>query len=526
MSVFPKNKIAPCQGACPAGVDVPRYIRFIKAGQYDQALAVIRERIPFPAVCGNVCIHPCEAMCARHQYDEPVAIRLLKRAAAEKSAAWKDPIPAAPLTNKAVAVIGAGPGGLTAAYYLAGKGHQVIVLESRPQPGGMMRYAIPEYRLPNQVVDEEIAVITSRGVKIKTNYRVKSAQALLDTGFDAVITATGAWAGSKTGAPTDSSARMIDGVSFLEQINTGQPVTTGNKVVVVGGGNTAVDVARAARRLGAQEVIIIYRRTRAEMPADPNEIRDALEEGVRFEFLAAPIKINKDQVVCTRMDLGDRDSSGRPRPVPIAGSEFTVAFDLLVEAVGQSAEAAAVGLPGNKYGAVDTGFVRSGIFAAGDVVTGPASIIEAIAQGRQAAAAVDLYLGGDGRIDEKLAADTEAVSGEPAPLDTCRTAAETIPLVKRLEGFTQVEQGFDEQAAAREAGRCLGCDIREYNVDVNSSLCKECNYCKEVCTVKVFETSEAFNESGYKPMTALHGENCVGCLRCRNVCPDFAITIN
>lgn len=530
MGILAKYKTAPCQGACPAGVDVPRYIRFIRAGQFDQALAVVRERIPFPAVCGYACIHPCETMCARHQYDEPVAIRLLKRAAVEKGS-YQVPLPTTAPTGKKVAVIGAGPSGLTTAYYLAGKGHQVTVFEARPEAGGMMRYSIPEYRLPNDVIDREIAVIANRNVDIKTNAKVESAQKLLATGYDAVLAATGAWVGSKTGAPTDESMLIIDGVTFLEQVNTGQQVSIGQKVVVVGGGNTAIDAARAARRLGAGEVIVFYRRTRVEMPASSDEIQDALEEGVQIEFLVAPVEIKKDQLVCTRMKLGEKDKSGRPRPIPIVGSEFTTEFDLLIEAVGQSADASVLELSANSNGTarVDKQTLTAGqlgVFSAGDLVTGPASIIEAIAQGRLAAASIDRFLGGNGVIEEKLVNGVEAKPEDPAPLGTERIPTSSIPMTERLQGFGQVELGYDEEAVLSEAGRCLGCDIRDYKVEVNFAACKECGYCQEVCSLGIYENSSTYNAQGYQPMQATNTDKCVGCLRCLMICPDFAINID
>jgi len=530
MGILAKYKTAPCQGACPAGVDVPRYIRFIRAGKYDQALAVVRERIPFPAVCGYACIHPCETMCARHQYDEPVAIRLLKRAAVEKGSYQVLPPTIAP-TGKKVAVIGAGPSGLTTAYYLAGKGHQVTVFEARPQSGGMMRYSIPEYRLPNDVIDREIAVITDRNVDIKTNTRVESAEQLLSIGYDAVLAATGAWVGSKTGAPTDESTPIIDGVTFLEQINTGQQLSIGQKVVVVGGGNTAVDAARAARRLGAREVTMFYRRTKSEMPASPDEIEDALEEGVQIEFLVAPVEIKKDQLVCNRMMLGEKDKSGRPRPIPIKGSEFATDFDLLVEAVGQSADASILEMSANSNGTASVDQLtlaadQPGLFSAGDLVTGPASIIQAIAQGRLAAASIDRFLGGNGVIEEKLVDGVEAELDEPAHLGTERIQTAVIPLNERLQGFGQVELGYDEEAAFNEAGRCLGCDMRDFKVEVNFDGCKECGYCQEVCSLGIYQNSSSYNAQGYQPMQAINTEKCVGCLRCLMICPDFAINID
>ena len=521
---------APCREACPAGVDVPRYVRYIKEGNYDQALAVIRERIPFPAVCAYACVHPCEAKCARRQYDEPVAIRLLKRAAVEKGKdTWLEKVKPAAATGKKAAVIGAGPCGLTAAYYLAGKGHQVTVFESLPSPGGMLRYGIPEYRLPNQVVDKEVAVISGRGVAIKTGVRVESAEKLLQEGYDAVFAATGAWTGMKLGFEEGSA--VMDGISYLQAVNSGSPPAIGKKVAVIGGGNTAIDAARASLRLGAREVAVLYRRTRAEMPANPEEVREAMEEGVRFEFLAAPKGMNKDGVTCVKMTLGAPDESGRPRPVPVEGSDFTVACDTLIAAVGQSADAPALKLEGNANGTikVDPASLAAspkGVFAAGDAVTGPSSIIRAIAQGRLAASSIDQYLGGDGCIDEKLADEAAATLMDESPRGSLRPAVQTIPEGDRKAGFKLVEQGYDDLTAAGEANRCLSCDLRIFQVEVSFQICKECGYCQEVCSLEVFKISDTFNPSGYKPMTAAAAEKCMGCLRCLMVCPDFAITVN
>lgn len=522
-----KDRLTPCREACPAGVDVPRYIRFIGEGRFDEALAVIRESIPFPAVCGYACVHPCESKCARGQFDEPVAIRMLKRGAEEYgSAIWKEKVKTTAHTGKKVAIVGSGPCGLTAAYYLSGAGHKVDVYEAMPEPGGMMRYGIPLYRLPNEVIDREISIITGKGVEIKTGFRVDSAEGLLK-GYDAVFVASGAWTGAKLGVE-DPESVVLDGISFLKDVNTIKPVNIGKKVAVVGGGNTAIDAARASVRLGAKEVVLIYRRTREEMPADPEEVRAAVEEGIKLEFLATPVKAGKGSLVCARMKLGAKDASGRPTPVPVAGSEFTIGCDTVIAAVGQAADAGSMGLKSNANGtvAVDEGFATGikGVFAAGDAVTGPSSIIKSIAQGKKASAVIDRYLGGSGCAGEKLV-DTDTSPFKAAPMGYKRPAGAVLDFGARLKTFNLVEKGYSRHIAMKEAGRCLGCDVNDYKVEVDFSGCKACGYCKEVCGMGIFTKSKSFNNKGYQPMEVLSPDKCVGCMKCFFVCPDFSISV-
>ncbi|MDD5100104.1 MAG: FAD-dependent oxidoreductase [Syntrophales bacterium] len=522
------KKIAPCREACPAGIDVPRYIRMIRQRDFDRALAVIRERIPFPAVCGYACVHPCEAKCARIQYDEAVSIRMLKRAADEHSRGVVDFERKAKTTGKRVAVIGSGPCGLTAAHYLAGLGHAVTVFESLSQAGGMLRYGIPEYRLPNAVVDHEIAAIQSRGVEIVTLSPVSSAPELLGKGYDAVLVASGAWKPLKMGIEGEESSQVIDGIAFLKDVNRGTAPPIGKKVVVVGGGNSAIDAARTGIRMGAK-VTLLYRRTREEMPASPEEVAEAEEEGVKIEFLAAPVRIRKGGAICIRMTPGPRDDSGRPRPIPVAGSEFSISCNTVIMAVGQRADAGMLRLPENRSGAamVDPELATPvpGIFAAGDAVTGPKTIIDAIAQGRTVSAAIDRYLGGDGRIDPVTFSPEQSGLPEEKPMGTKRPKPRMLPLKLRKRAFDPVESGYDQETAVSEAERCLACDIRRYLVEVNPAICKECGYCQEMCHMGIFATSDTFNAGGYKPSVVQHSDRCVGCLKCLYVCPDFAITI-
>lgn len=520
-------KTAPCTAACPAGVDVPRYVRQIAAGRFSEALATIRERIPFPLVCGYACVHPCEAKCGRGQYEGPVAIRMLKRAAAELGAA---PLPAAlDKTGRKAAIVGSGPCGLTAAYYLALLGHEVTLFEAMERSGGMLRYGIPGYRLPDAIVDADIDLIESRGVNILTGRRVASAESLLEQGYDAVFIASGAWRAARMGIPGEDGPQVLQGIGYLAAVNAGRPPAIGAKVLVVGGGDTAIDAARTSRRLSA-EVVQIYRRTRAEMPASAEEVEAAIEEGVRMEFLSAPLRIEPGAVSCVRMALGAADASGRPRPEPVAGSAFSIAADTVIMAIGQEVEVPARAVEVEKKGVVradphSLATTVPGIYAGGDAVTGPASIIEAIGQGRRASAAIDRYLGGNGDLERFAGAQASAAAHPPAPRGSARNAWAGIPLATRLGSFAPVELGYDRQTAIDEAGRCLSCDLLAYDVRVDAALCKDCGYCKEVCALDVFARSEDFNASGYRPYAAARPENCIGCLRCLYICPDFAISI-
>ncbi len=464
---------APCSHTCPAGVNVPRYIRLIAEGDFDQALAVIRERIPFPSVCGYVCIHPCESKCRRGQLDEPIAIRSLKRFIVDNASKNNVKPQVALPSGKRVAVVGSGPAGLTAAYYLAKLGgHAVTVFEALPQTGGMMRVGIPRYRLPGDVLDAEIDYIRQAGMEIKTNTRIESAAALKAQGFDAVFLGLGAHAGTKMRVTGEDAPGVIDCVSLLRDVTLGVKPKLGKKVAVIGGGNAAMDASRTARRLGAQEVTIFYRRTRDEMPAAQEEIEEALEEGVKIEFLTNPSKIAKTNghltMSCLRMKLGDIDDSGRRRPEVIDGSDFETEYDTIIAAVGQAPllpEGMEVAKNKNGTLRVDSDTLATnldGVFAGGDVVSGPASVIEAIAAGRQAAESIDKYLGGKGLIDERLAPPEEA---KPFQLDeggeARRPESQTVEVAHRLKNFNIVELGYTPEAATREAGRCLRCDLEE-----------------------------------------------------------------
>lgn len=465
--------LIPCKNTCPAGIDVPRYVRLIGLGKEVEAVGVVREKVPFPNVLGNVCFHPCESKCRRGQLDAPIFICSLKRFAAENDKGlWRQNSSVAPSTGKKVAVVGAGPAGLTAAYYLAKKGHSVTVFEALAEPGGMMRVGIPEYRLPRAVLASEIDEIMKIGVEIKTNARVQSADDLLNRGYQALILATGAHKGQKLGVPGDDSPKVMECVNLLREVSLGRKVKIGQKVAVVGGGNAAVDAARVALRLGAREVDMIYRRTRAEMPAAAEEIAGAMEEGIRITFLAAPSNITVTNggvgLECLKMQLGEPDASGRRRPEPVPGSEYSSEYDTIIAAIGQTPEIppgfGVETLRGNTIKVnSDTFEAKPGVFAAGDAVSGPASVIEAIAAGRRTAASVDKFLGGAGDIGETLIAKEKPspyLGKEDGFAVRQRVPMPHLPASERAHGFARVDLGFNRDLASKEALRCLQCDLR------------------------------------------------------------------
>lgn len=462
---------SPCSHTCPAGVNVPRYIRLAQRKKYGEAAAVIREKLPFPSICGLVCFHPCESKCRRGQLDAPVAIRALKRFVAEHdTGVWRQYSRVSPPTGKRVAVVGSGPAGLTAAYYLAKLGHQVTVFEALPEPGGMMRVGIPAYRLPREVLRQEIAEIARIGVEIKTCTPVTSLETLWQAGYDAIFLAVGAHRGLRLNVEGEDDPRVVECVEFLRQVNLGQHPEVGKRVVVVGGGNAAMDAARTALRLGAESVRVIYRRSREEMPAADEEIEEAQREGVTFTYLAAPLAITRDtslQVLCTRMALGEMDASGRRRPEPVKGSEFYLEAEQVIVAIGQQPEIPpGWGLSLSQQGTIPVDELTMatdlpGVFAGGDTVTGPASVIEAIAAGRRAAVSIDRYLGGSGVIDEVLAPPEEPLpgTGEVAEEEGRRVVVPLLPVSKRRRSFAQVELPLTEEQVVEECQRCLRCDL-------------------------------------------------------------------
>lgn len=468
--------ISPCQNACPAGINVPGYIALVASGRLRDAYNLIRKENPFPAVCGRVCTHECESKCRRAQLDEPISIADLKRYVADYVLKNEEPYMdlVFPKKGKSIGIIGAGPSGLTCGYYLARLGYDVDVYEAQPVAGGVLAFGIPEYRLPKEVLQHEIKMIEQVGVKIHLNTEVGSDITFyqLRSKHDAVYISTGTQFSNLINIPGEDLKGVYHGLDFLRDVNLGHEVRIGDSVAVIGGGNTAIDAARTAVRLGAKEVTILYRRLVEDMPADSREIKDAIEEGIKIIPLVAPLRfIGKDRVKeieCIRMELKEFDSSGRRKPKPVAGSEFIVKADMVIPAVSQYSDLPFINrdeVEVTQWGTFvtdkDTLMTKmKGVFAGGDVARGSDTVITAIADGKTAAKAIDRYLGGKGVLNTgedieipKPAEEKEIVEHERFPM-------KFLPPEIRKNTFDEVAVGFHKLNAIAEAMRCLRCDRR------------------------------------------------------------------
>jgi len=487
-----KRGISPCKDACPAGIHVQGYVALIAQGKFKEALSLIRKNNPLPAICGRVCTHPCETACTRKKVDDPLAIMNLKRFVCDWEYTAEDTeLPAAQeKREEKVAVVGAGPAGLSTAYYLALEGYRVTVFEARSEPGGMMYWGIPDYRLPREILAKDIRFIEQLGVEIKTGTPIGPGLTLDDlsrSGFKAFFLGAGAQKSMKLGIPGEELEGVVHGVDYLSRIKAGNPVSLGDRVAVVGGGNVAIDVVRTAIRMGSRDVFIVYRRSREEMPALDEEIMEAEEEGVTIHYLAAPVKIlgsggRVSGIECLRMELGEPDESGRRRPVPVTGSAFILAADAVVPAIGQSVDLSLLS-DGRQWNVsrrgtlevdpVTFGTTMQGVFAGGDMVTGPATVVEAVGAGRQAAISISRYLQGrDLHEDREKKLPVVELEPEEAAKEPRRTPA-ALPAATRVKSFEEVQQGFSEEDAVAEAARCLSCGI-----------CSECLQCVDACMAK------------------------------------------
>ncbi len=484
---------AACMDACPVHTNVPGYIKLIAEGQYKEAYKLIRETNTLPACLGRVCYAPCEEVCNRGQIDEPIAIRDLKRAPGDQWNIEELEVPSVNKTDKKIAAIGAGPASLAVANDLVLKGHNVTIFEALPEAGGMLRVGIPEYRLPKRILAQEIAYIQKLGVEIKTGVQVGKDISLgeLKNTYDAIFIGVGAHGGMRLRMEGEDIPGVIEGIKFLRDVNLGEKVAIGKRVAVIGGGNTAIDCARTAIRLGAKEVSIIYRRSRAEMPASENEVAEAEAEGVKIELLTTPTQfLAKNEklakVECIRMKLGELDASGRPRPIPIESSEFTTPVDTVIAALGQAPKTEftkELGISLTKRNAIEinpeTGATNiEGVFAGGDVVTGPAFVIDAIAAGKKAARSIERYLNG-----EPIEVEEEKKEPEKFSAAEIEDRKKRFPSQKRakmgeekvkdrIKDFREVALGYTPEEAMKEASRCLAGQIEG---------CIECHECERRC---------------------------------------------
>ena len=479
--VCPELVRAPCQSACPANVDVPGFIALVGQNRIAEALRLHRERNPFAAVCARVCFHTCEDKCRRAMVDDSVSIRGIKRYMVDEEATMQHPEVRLSEANakRKVAIIGAGPAGLSCAYFLARLGYRPQVFEGESRPGGMPVQTIPAYRLPREILSQEVRMIERMGVRIETDRRLGrdfSLEDLRRQGFEAVFLGVGAPLGQHLGIPGEEAAGVDDAIRFLREYNIRGSVPVGQRVVVIGGGNAAIDTARTAIRLGAESVTVLYRRTREEMPAYAEEIEEAEHEGVQVRVLTAPLEILAwdglvTGVSCQAMTLGEFDRSGRRRPTPAPEAPFVVPADQVITAIGQRLE------PAYLLGNLEVALTREGFLAAdphtgrtslgwlysgGDAVTGPASVVEAVAGGERAAVAIDAqFTGAEHAFWRKEKACPVAFDPDADPVRIPRAHLELLPVERRRENFSEVEQSWTEQVAVCETRRCLRCDYRE-----------------------------------------------------------------
>jgi heterodisulfide reductase subunit A len=508
--VIDRQEKPPCIEACPIHQEAAGYVALIKQGRFHEAAQLIHKRNPLPIVCGRVCYHPCETECNRGYVDEPVAIQHLKRFALDWEMQHNGKFESPKIEKKRpekVAVIGSGPAGLTCAHDLALEGYQVTIYEQHSTPGGMLAVGIPEYRLPKKLLEMEIDYMKGMGINFKTNSKLGAdftIEKLVKEGFKAIFVAIGAHKGVKLYVPGEDMEGVLSGVDFLRRVNLGISREIGKRVAVIGGGNTAIDAARTALRCGAEKVTILYRRTKREMPASPEEIADAEAEGIHIAFLTAPTEVLGENgkasgLRCTRMKLGEPDSSGRRRPIPIPNSEHELEFDTIIAAISQSPDIACLNgkstahIDSTKWDTLKTDpeTLQTNlphIFAAGDVVLGPSTIIASMGGGRRAAESIDKFLNDQPLKDyathmvrpeyfrgESFRPHSYAPTYKETPRAE-RTHMSKLDPTERGKNFAEVESGYSEEQAMKEAARCLSCGV-----------CVECHECERVCEAQAVD---------------------------------------
>jgi NADPH-dependent glutamate synthase beta subunit-like oxidoreductase/NAD-dependent dihydropyrimidine dehydrogenase PreA subunit len=551
----------PCQLNCPVHTDVQEYVHLISKEKFAEAHALIRETNPFPSVCARVCQHPCETGCNREKLDMSVSIRTLKRAATDLSEADFIPPPKTYPTLEKIAVVGAGPAGLTAAYDLARLGYRVTVFEAEAHPGGMLRYGIPSFRLPREVIDKETEMIKRAGVDIRYNMRVGRDVTLneLRAEHKAVLLAAGAWDPTRLNVPGEDYDGVYHGTTFMYRVNSGDSIPLmGKKVVVVGGGFTAMDVSRTAVRLGASEVHIVYRRTKEEIPVMQQEITESEEEGVIFHYLVSPLEVvSKDGKTVSGLkliknELGEPDSSGRRRPVPIKGSEYVMDCDVVAPAVSQSPSNECLNdvddVVLSKWGTLEVdGKTRmsniEGVFGCGDFTEGAQHAIKVIADGHEAAVSIDTYLRGESaqmrgkeREGYELYDADEPNDKEPQYDAIERRTNGVIVIDDRINTFLEVETGFTVKNAVAEANRCFQCN---YIWTFLPEYCIMCANCVDVCPqdcltitpLTELQHNRWLNEDiGLKEQgvtgIVINNDLCIRCAFCKAVCPTDSITFS
>jgi formate dehydrogenase major subunit len=578
----------PCYVKCPANVDVQGYLAYANAGLYMEALELIRMTNPMPLICGRVCVRYCEANCRRKDVDSPVAINFMKRYVTDLEYDNLQPSPNAEKNGKKVAVIGGGPAGLTCSYYLALLGYAVTIFDKQPKLGGMLRYGIPDYRLPQDLLDKEIGLILAHGIEAKTEVKLGTdftLDSLKSEGYDAIFLGMGSWVAKGMGVEGEDNPAILPGIRFLEGVKRDGPPEMKGTVAIVGGGNTAVDAARTALRCGADKVAILYRRTRAEMPADKVEIEDAIHEGVDIQFLIAPKKAVVENgkfigLECYRMELGEPDASGRRRPVQVKGSEFVYKCDYVVSAIGQDQELS--GLKNASVGEIkltkwksiegDPGtFMTSvpGVFTGGDVMTGPAAAIDAIGAGRKAAWVIHGFVQ-NGKAEpfknEFLSRRTALSPIDKSFFDgieqTARSRMEQRDVKERVCDFDEADLGVSGECVEDETSRCLtcgcqtvfNCDLKDYSTEyqakqdhysgkvkkykadtrhpyivLDQNKCVSCGRCVRYCGDLIGVHALGFVNRGFDTVVrpaldkALEETTCISCGNCIEVCPTGAI---